>query len=120
MFLRVVQIYRILKNLTTILTSKNQPLNAMDERKLSSSQTTLTQYHRSEYVITKSAIRHDMDISERVIQSPGNVRRALQNDLKMRSKEVDVDQGDRVVDEGNTQHYFDEEDFYANFATKPK
>ena len=100
--------------------TKKQPLNAMDERKISSSQTTLTQYHRREYVITESAIRHKMDTTEKVIHSPDDVRRALQRDMQMRSKEADVGRRDRVALDDNKHHYFDEEDFYADFALKTK
>ena len=92
----------------------------MDESKLSSLQTTLTQFHRGEYVITESAIRHDTNISEKIIQSPGDVRRALKNDIQMRSKEVASGRCDRIFDECNKQHYFDEDEFYADFITKPQ
>ena len=99
---------------------KSQPLNTMDEKKVSSSQTTLTQFHRDECVITESAVQHEMASSDRLIQSPGDVRRALRGDQLMKNRDSDFDRVDRVVNECQKRHYLDEDDFYADFNRKQR
>ena len=92
----------------------------MNETKLSSSQTTLTQFQHGEYVIIKSAIKHNIVSSERLIQSPGDVRRALRDDTEKRFIQEEGDHGERVVADDNTRQYFEEDNFYADFELKQR